>query len=127
MVSSKSWWRNRSGKSKLGCLLQIVLVAGVVYYGFDWGKTYFKFWSLREEMRSQAALATSIDNAVIHRRILAKIDALGLPAGAKSNIRIRRTNRPREILISTSYVVFFRVPFIASIERTLNPEARQPL
>ena len=122
-----AWWRSRSGKSKLGCLFQLVLIAGVAYYGFDWGKAYFKYWSLRETMRSQAGMASGIDDATIHRRILVKIDALALPNEAKSNIRIRRRNRPREIVISTSYVVALRIPFREPIERTLNPEARYPL
>ena len=128
MVTRRNaWWSNRSGKSRLGCLFQLVLFAGVGYYGFDWGKVYFKYWSIREAMRSQASMASGRDDATIHRRILVKIDNLGLPAEAKSNIRIRRRNRPREIVISTSYVVTLRIPFREPLERTLNPEARQPL
>ncbi len=122
-----SWWRSRSGKSKLGCLFQLVLIVGVAYYGADWTKTYYKYWSLKEVMRSQAIRATGIDDATIHRRILVKIDQLSLPNDARSNIKIRRMNRPREIVISTSYVVFLRIPFRAPWERTVSPEARYPL
>ena len=128
MVRSRaSWWRNRSGKVKLGCLLQLVLVAGVGYYGFDWVTVYYKYWSFGQVMESQADLAAGIDDATIHRRLLVKIDALGLPDEAKRNIRIRRRDRPREIVISSSYVVQLQVPFRAPIERTLNPSARQAL
>ena len=115
------------GRGKFGCLVQIVVVAVLAYYGFDWGQAYYKYWSLREEMRSQAGLAAGVDDATSHRRILAKIDALDLPDQAKSNISIRRRTRPREIVITTSYVVQLRLPFRDPLERTLNLEARQPL
>jgi hypothetical protein len=127
VIPRASWWHGRSGKVKLGCLFQIVLIAGLAYYGSDWGKAYYKYWSVKEAMRSQAIQATGIDDATIHRRILVKIEALGLPAEAKSNIRINRQNRPREIVISTSYVVFLRIPFRGPLERTLNPKARYAL
>jgi len=78
-------------------------------------------------MHSQADLAAGLDDATIRRRILLKITALHLPNEAKSNLSIRRSARPREIIIATSYVAQFRIPLRPPLERTLNPTARQAL
>ena len=118
---------SRARNSKLGCLVQAVLFAVVAYYGFDWATVYYRFWSLEQEMHSQADLAAGLDDATIRRRILLRITALHLPDDAKSNISIRRRTRPREIIISTSYVARFKIPFRDPLERTLNPTARQAL
>ena len=117
----------RAQKSKLGCLVQLVLFVIVAYYGFDWGMVYYRYWSLEQEMQSQADLAAGIDDATIRRRIVLRITALHLPDQAKSNIQIRRPARPREITISTSYVAQFKIPFRPPLERTLNPTARRAL
>ena len=105
----------------------MVAVVVIGYYGLDWGMVYYRFWTLEQEMHSQADLAAGIDDATIHRRILVKIDKLNLPDDARRNIRIRRRNRPREIVISTSYVAQLKIPFRPPLERTLNPSARQAL
>jgi len=118
---------SRGKRAKLGCLLQVVAVVVIGYYGLDWGMVYYRFWTLEQEMHSQADLAAGIDDATIHRRILVKIDKLNLPDDARRNIRIRRRNRPREIVISTSYVAQLKIPFRPPLERTLNPSARQAL
>jgi hypothetical protein len=118
---------SRAQKSKFGCLVQVVLLAAVAYYGFDWGMVYYRFWSLEQEMHSQADLAAGIDDGTIRRRLVLRITALRLPDQAKSNIQIRRRSRPREITISTSYVAQLKIPFRPPLERTLNPTARQAL
>ncbi len=118
---------SRARKSKLGCLVQAVLFAVVAYYGFDWVTVYFRYWSIEQEMHSQADLAAGLDNATIRRRITLRITALHLPNEAGSNLRITRRTRPRDITISTSYTAQFKIPFRPPFERTLNPTARQAL
>jgi len=117
----------KARKSKLGCLVQAVVFVVVAYYGFDWIKVYYRFWSVEQEMHAQADLAAGLDNATIRQRLRLRITALHLPNEAFSNLRINRRVRPRDITISTSYTAQFKIPFRPPLERTLNPTARQAL
>ena len=90
------------------------------------GSILFDRWQMIEEMKAQAGFAPSIDDAAIQRRIHRKIEDLGLPNHARVNLRIRRTMRPREIVISTKYPVTIVLPFYIRSD-TLNLEVRRPL
>ena len=118
--------KNRRGKTRIGCLLALLVVATAGYYGVDVGTIFFHRWQLIEEMEAQAGFAPSIDDAAIQRRLLRKIENLDLPSHARANLRIRRTMRPREIVISTRYPVTFVLPFFV-ISDTLNLAVRSPL
>ena len=118
---------DRNGKARLGTLLVLLLVAAGIYYGLDWGRAYFRYWSLQEAMQSNAGLATGLDDTTIRRRLLRKIDELGLPEEAKKNLRIRRHSRPREIAITTSYVIELPLPFVQPYIFTFKPEAKYRL
>ena len=119
-------WRNRRGASKLGCLITLAVLAVVVYYGIGIGGHYFRYFRLLDEVKTQARLATNVDNATIRIRLLAMIEQLQLPDDAR-RITIRRIAQPRrQITISTSYQVAFKLPFYV-YTHTFNPQARAPL
>jgi len=118
--------RNRRGKARIGCLFSLLIVATVGYYGVDVGTIFFKRWQLIDEMKVQAGFAPSIDDAAVRRRLERKIASLDLPSNARLNLRIRRTMRPREIIISTAYEVTFILPFIIRSD-TLDIEVRSPI
>ena len=87
---------------------------------------FFDRWQLMEEMKAQAGFAPSIDDGAIQRRLYRKIEDLELPSHARVNLRIRRTMRPREIVIRTNYPVTLVFPFYTRSD-TLNLEVRRPL
>ena len=118
--------RNQQGKSRLGCLFTLLILATIGYYGMDIGTIYFNRWQLMAEMKAQAGFAPSIDDAAIRRRLVRKIVDLDLPGNARTNLRIRRSMRPREIVISTKYPVTFVLPFVM-VSDTLNLEVTQPI
>jgi len=118
--------RDRRGMSRLGCLFSLLLLATTVYYGVNIGGVYMKYYRVQDEMRTQAKVAPSIDDATIRRRILRKIEHLALPAEARRELQVRRTLRPREIRILTTYRDTLVLPFYKYVV-TLKPEARQPL
>lgn len=111
--------------SRLGCLFTLLLLTAGLYYGLNIGSVYLDYWRLREEMKSQARLAPSIDDATIRRRLVRKIDEIRLPDEAK-DISIRRSLRPREIVIRTSYRATLELPFY-QYTVTLTPEVRAPI
>lgn len=112
--------------SRLGCLFALLVVAFLGYYGMEAGEAYLQYYRIVDEMRTQARLAASIDDATIRRRVVRKARELGLPEEASKNLRIRRTSRPREIRISSSYERALDLPFYRYVY-TFTPEARQPL
>ncbi len=120
-----SLWRSMRGASRVGCLLFVLLGAVVGYYGVGIGSVYLSYWRLRDQMRSQARLAPSIDNGAIHRRLIRTIEELNLPEEAR-RVTIKRTARPREIRISTTYHAVLEFPFFTYVV-TLTPSARQQL
>ncbi len=111
--------------TRLGCLFTLLLLTVGVYYGFNIGSVYVNYWRLKEEMKSQARLAPSIDDNTIRRRLIRRAEEIGLPDDAR-NIIIRRTTRPREILIRTSYRQTLELPFY-TYTVTLTPETRAPI
>jgi hypothetical protein len=116
---------DRRGASRFGCLLGLLAAAVVLYYGMGFVGAYFRYWQMRDEMRSVARLAPSLDDATILRRLRAKAEALDLPPSAQ-RFTIRRLARPREIRISMSYDQTVALPF-KPVTMHFSPAVRAPL
>lgn len=117
--------RNRSGRSRLGCLFMLMLLAVAGYYGFGVGESYLRYWRMKDAMQVEARLAPGIGDDVIRRRLMSTAQELGLPPEAQ-RFRIRRRVRPREIVISTSWQETIELPFYAWT-RTYRPQVRAQL
>jgi hypothetical protein len=81
-------------------------------------------FQLQEEM-PQARLAPSLNDGVIRRRILVKIDQLGLPTEA-GRFKIQRLPRPRQIVIEGEYREDVHLPLF-NHTFVLKPRAVAPL
>lgn len=110
---------------RTGCLFWILILVAISYFGVEVGTIYLRAWRMEDEMKTQAAFAPSLTDETIQRRLLLKIEELQLPDEAR-RITIRRTARPREILIATSYEQTLELPFYSRIIR-FNLEVRQGL
>lgn len=117
--------RGREGRIRVGCLLSLLVAVAAVYYSMDAVRVYFRYWQIKDEMRSVARLAAGLDDATIQRRLRSKAEALDLPASAQ-RFTIRRLARPREIRISMSYDDTVIWPFYQYTFR-FKPEVRSPL
>jgi hypothetical protein len=104
----------------------LLILATILYYGNEPASASFKAWQLKQEMKAQAGFAPSIDDAAIRRRLARKIESLEIPSAARANLSIRRTLRPREIVITTEYEITYVLPFFTKFD-TLNLEVRSPL
>jgi len=100
---------NRRGSSSTGCLLTMLVFSAVLYYGINIGEVYWRYYQYQDEMRSQARLAPSLNDGVIRRRLLLTVDRLGLPPEAQK-IQIKRTAKPRQIIIQSEYEEEVRLP-----------------
>lgn len=113
------------GRSRLGCLLMLLLGAVVGYSGVEIGTSYIRYWRMKDAMQSEARFAPNISDEVIRRRLTRKAQELGLPADAQ-RFRIRRFARPREIVITTSWQDTLAL-LVVSRPITRRPEARAQL
>ena len=124
MVRLRSWLDDERGATRTGCLFLVLVVVAVVYFGLPIGGMYIRYYRMENEMRTQARFAPSIDNGTIQRRLLQTVDALGLPLEASRRLRIVRTSRPREIVISTTWEETIVLPFYTRVQR-FAPEVRE--
>ena len=117
---------NRRGRANLGCLLVLVLFVGALYYGVNIGEVYFKYYQLVDEMKTQARFAQALTDETIRRRLVARVQDLGLPEAAGTQVTIRRVYRPREIVIETHYEQRVTLPLFAHTFK-LRPKVTEPL
>jgi hypothetical protein len=110
----------------MGCLVSLLVFAGLLYYSVNIGEVFFRYYRLLDEMQTQSRLAAALDDGTIRRRIQAAIQDIGLPDDAATNLRIRRTATPREIDIETEYTDTVMLPLF-NHTFILHPKAIQPL
>lgn len=125
MVTTTSSTRRR-GASTTGCLLSLLVLVAVLYYGVNIGELYFRYYRLVDEMGSQARVAAALDNGTIHRRIVAAIQDIGLPDDATSNLQITRVASPRQITIESEYAESVHLPLFDHTFR-FHPKVTEPL
>ncbi len=122
VTSRRARWRNRRGRTSLGCIFTLVLLAIVGYYALGAGWTYLHYWQILDEMRLQARLAPTLDDSVIRRRLVTRAGELELPSEANRFV-IKRLARPREIVITTRWKGTIALPFYEWVV-TFQPQAR---
>jgi hypothetical protein len=97
----------RAGASRLGCLVGLLLLVTVVYFGFNIGEVYFRFYRLKDAMEQEVRFAEARDDAAIRAHLTAVADSLGLPDAA-GRVTIERTKSG--IVISSDYTEHVELP-----------------
>jgi hypothetical protein len=98
----------RRGASTLGCLIPLLIVAVVAYFGFPAAEAYFRFYQYKDAMGQEARFASTVTDEHITRRLVALADSLHMPPGAEL-VSIERT--PATITISADYDEVIKLPF----------------
>lgn len=109
--------RARRGMGQIGCLVSLMVVAAVGYFGLGVGQVYWNYYEYRDRMQQEARFAGSRTDGVIKRRIAAYADSLGLPEAAKQ-VRVRR--QQKHIYIWSEYYETVELPFLSK-ELLLSP------
>lgn len=118
---------SRRGASSSGCLLSLLIFVAALYYGVNIGEVFFRYYRLLDEMQTEAHLSAGLDDGTIRRRIQATVEEIGLPESAGgSELVVRRTFSPREIVIETRYSESVSLPFF-NHSFSFHPKATQPL
>ena len=118
--------RRSRGASTTGCLVSLLILVAVLYYGVNIGEVYFRYFRLLDEMKTQARLAAALDNGTIQRRIQARIQDIGVPEEAGAELTITRRASPREITIETTYRESVHLPLFDHTFR-FHPKTTAPL
>jgi hypothetical protein len=115
---------NRRGVSRLGCLVPLLILAVVAYFGVDAAEAYFDFYRYKDAMGQEARFASTQTDQYITTRLAALADSLELPAGAEL-VRIERG--PTMVTISADYDVVIRLPFNREKVIQFHPVVRSRL
>jgi hypothetical protein len=99
---------NRRGETRLGCLLGLLILVIGIYFGIDFGESYFKYYQFKDAMGQEARFATDKTDDQIKTRLTALADTLQLPSDAGS-IQIERSQSV--ITISSDYDEVIKLPF----------------
>ena len=100
--------RSRSGKSSYGCLVFVLFVGAVLYFGINIGNMFWRNYQFQDAMNTEARFAAHNGNEIIIAHLRAQADSLDLPEGAKK-IQIRR--KPNQIWIWCEYIEMVDLPW----------------
>lgn len=99
---------DRRGTSRLGCLVQLVILGGLIYFGVYLGEDALSYYRLRDAMKQEARFAAHRSDQQIRDRLRAFTDSVKLPDDAK-DIQIVRDEST--IHIWTEYDQEIQLPF----------------
>ena len=81
---------NRPGRSSVGCLFMLLVLAAAVYVAVNLGEVYWRFYEFQDAMRQDVRFAAQISDERIKKRLAALADSLGLPPEA-AEVEVTRT------------------------------------
>jgi hypothetical protein len=120
---------NRAGKTHLGCLLTLAVLAVAIYFGIGVAEVYWRFYRIQDFVKGQVEFAPVLTDDVILRRLVGFSDTLGVPLGNR-DWDIRRSWSPKEITISAHYEdsVVIALPGVRKVFKVdFRPYAKAPL
>jgi hypothetical protein len=114
---------SRSGRSSLGCLFLLLLVAIAMYFGVNIGEAYWRFYEFQDAMRQEVRFARQIPDDRMKLHLSALADSLGLPEDA-TDITVERTST--NITVSAEYTERFQLALFGR-EIRFAPRAAGPI
>ena len=114
---------HRNGASRLGCLLQLLVVALLAYAATIAGEDALMYYRLQDAMRNEANFANVRSDSEILARLHAFTDSVKVPDDAK-DISVARDDRG--IRIWSDYDIAVRLPFnhVKTIHMRASAERR---
>ena len=101
---------SRVGRSSLGCLVVLLLVAAALYFGVNALEAYWRFYQYEDAMRQEVRFARQIPDDRIREHLVALADSLGLPRDA-SDLTIERQDN--QISVRASYTERVELPLVS--------------
>lgn len=108
----------RRGVGAFGCMVSLVVVAALVYFGGSYASAYLDYYRYKDAMKQEAKFSLQRTDVQIQSRLRVFADSLGLPPSA----RVVRVSRGRErVVISASYLQSVPVPVVGNRKVRFNP------
>ncbi len=98
----------RRGASRLGCLIELIIVVGIIYFGAYAGQDLLGYYRFQDAMKQEARFASKRTDTQIKDRLRMFADSAGLPVAAQ-DINIVRDEL--SIRIWSEYDQPLRLPF----------------
>ena len=102
-MTAPSRLKGRSGKIKFALLLWLLVLVALGYYGITIGGVYWRQYNLEDTVSRDLSFAGQLADESIRQRIAGHIAEMNLPITAR-DVRFARTNSPRALRVSISYV-----------------------
>jgi hypothetical protein len=99
----------RRGATKLGCLVYVLVLSAVLYFGVHAGEVYFRYLEYKDAMKQEVRFRTHLSDLQIKARLQTIADSLGLPEDAG---KVTVTRRSGQITIESQYNEIIDLPFI---------------
>ena len=99
--------RSRRGATKVGCLMTMLVMAAIGYFGANAGDKYLRFRKYQDAMEQEVRFRAQQPIPQIRARLRALADSLGLPEDA-GIVNVKKTGR--QILIEAHYDETFDLP-----------------
>jgi hypothetical protein len=120
VVPRRTFASARSGASRLGCLVQLIILGSLIYFGAFLGEDALAYYRLRDAMKQEARFAATRTDDQMKDRLRAFTDSVKLPDEAKDINIVRGENRIR---IWSEYDQEVHLPFNQSRTIHLRPSA----
>jgi hypothetical protein len=102
-VAAPSRLKGRSGKVRPMILVWLIVLGALGYCAFEFGGVYWRKYTLEETVTRDLSSAGQIADETIRQTVLGHIAAMHLPSNKRS-VRFARTDAPRALRVSVSYV-----------------------
>ena len=112
--------QSQRGASTLGCLVSLLVLAALGYFGVKVGEVYYDFYKFQDRMVNDTNFAAHRTDAQIRTHLVALADSLGLPSSAHI-VNVRRVKG--QIFIWANYYIPLEVPGYIR-EFHFNPQAK---
>jgi hypothetical protein len=101
--------RRTTGRSRLGCLVALLLATAAVYFGVNIGEVYWKYYRYQDAMQQEVRFAQMRTDQAIARRLASVAESLDLPDAAR-DVEVRRDQGTRRIFIASKYSELVELP-----------------
>jgi len=72
----------RRGAAKLGCLVSLLLLSAVAYFGVNVGEVYYRYYKYKDAMNQEIRFRSDLADVTLKKNLRAIADSLGLPEDA---------------------------------------------
>jgi len=122
VIARREMTGSRRGTSRFGCLVQLVILGAIIYFGVTLGEDGLAYYRLRDAMGQEARFVPKRTDQQIRDRLRAFTDSVRLPEAAKDIKIVRDEDRIR---IWSEYDQEVKLPFGQSRSIHLRPSAEK--